>query len=412
MHARTDTSSGLWAMAVRSPMCLGREDKDQDRVYWSAATQVACVCDGVSSSPFSAQAAEIASQFSPVLLKGADNTGESLRALADLLVVRRLEAQHSPVQTPDSASEAMRAVLRDVAEERLAESFQTTLVAASFVQADDVILTRILTVGDSAFFAFGPDGELLVTSLAISDKFNRPDNGTETRSQGRTHGMRLDPGVELLVKVVCNASERPRMSEQADIRPGSAGNWLVCIPLDEFDRDGLSTSRFGHPQSEHSLGPDDLLLVPKYLTEIPADPRYQAYRRIRCFRSVRIIGRSRWPSVDLQRFSAVTAVLPDHFYTGKWSYSEERFPRQTEFLLASDGLYGCFSDPQELWQWFRTAAKGLTDDHGRSKLLRELHERRHGSQGDDDISFVWVRSVNPPDSSKSVSVWHDAKENC
>ena len=138
--------------------------------------------------------------------------------------------------------------------------------------------------------------------------------------------MCLDPGVELLVKVVCDASERPWMAEKADIRPGSAGNWLVCIPLDQFDGDGLDTSRYGPPQYANSLRADDLLLVPKYLTEIPSDPRYQAYRRIRCFRSVRIIGRSRWPRINLQDRSAVTAVLPDHFYTGQWSQLEERFP--------------------------------------------------------------------------------------
>ena len=86
----------------------------------------------------------------------------------------------------------------------------------------------------------------------------------------------------------------------------------------------------------------------------------------------------------------MTAVLPDHVHTGQWSYFEERFPVDAFYLLASDGFYGCFSEPEDIWHWLIDAEDQLLDELERPRVMRTLHQHRHREHGDDDISFVWV----------------------
>ncbi len=390
---------GLDAITVRSPAQFGDEAKDQDRVLWSPAMATACICDGVISSPSSEKAAEIASRFSPVLFKDGDHLEDNLRALADLLVVHRLESQQMPVKTSPSASKAMRAMLQEVARENLARSFQTTLVAVGFVPTDDVILVSIVCVGDSAFFAFSADGDLLATSLPYRAQGNKAMRCDRATLSPPTLGIRFIAGDEILVKVVCDASERPSLAKRARLRVGSTGNWLVCVPLDQAGKRPARKNKPRPDQAEDAmlwLGPDDLLLVPKYLAEMPRDPRYRRYCRVRYSQAVRILKSASNRQLALQDKSSATAVLPDHFYVGGWSSFRERFPRDGQFVLASDGFYSCFSHPKELWRWLNANKADLSDKRKQSIVLEQLHRRLYSKAGDDDISFVWVFDSTGP----------------
>ena len=92
-------------LTVTSPMCFGGEDKNQDRVRWCASTRTAGICDGVTSSPFAADAAEMVAEFTPALFQGSIE--DRLHAISDLLVARRLEAQSTEFHPPANTSSAM-----------------------------------------------------------------------------------------------------------------------------------------------------------------------------------------------------------------------------------------------------------------------------------------------------------------
>lgn len=244
-------------------------------------------------------------------------------------------------------------------------------------------------VGDSAFFAFAADGELLVTSLGFP-------TGSQTPSYQEAS---LELGTQLLVKVLCDASERPQLAHRAGIRPGSAGNWLVCRALD-----CLAGSERNAPGGAPFLGPNALILAPRYLAEAPLVPRYAGYRLIRYSKAIRLMNGLRPVATSFQDKRAVTAVLPDHFHTGRWTYGQEQFPADAQFVLASDGFYECFSGARELWKWLHTHGRNLDDGRSRRSLLTRLHARRYSCKGDDDISFVWLRRPKPAQSNiKSAS---------
>ena len=121
--------------------------------------------------------------------------------------------------------------------------------------------------------------------------------------------------------------------------------------------------------------------------------RYGEYRRLRFSRLIRPIT-ANGPARDTLRFNGpgtATAVLPDHIYSGGWSHFEERFSLDTRFLLASDGLTGCFPDPAGLWRWLHIHEERLGNPQQQAQLLHDLHAERHARCGDDDISFVWIR---------------------
>jgi hypothetical protein len=84
------TERGYAAIVVVSPLVHGEDKKDQDRARFFEPGQSACLCDGVTSSPDSAQAAELVTSFAPTLFQG--NVAERLGVLCDLLMALRQES--------------------------------------------------------------------------------------------------------------------------------------------------------------------------------------------------------------------------------------------------------------------------------------------------------------------------------
>lgn len=82
-----------------------------------------------------------------------------------------------------------------------------------------------------------------------------------------------------------------------------------------------------------------------------------------------------------------TRVLPDD----EPRHGRVEIPFPGDVVLATDGFYNAFSEPEEILAWLRAHEATLYgDDAGaREGLLQGLHERLRQTVGDDDISVVW-----------------------
>jgi hypothetical protein len=171
------------AITVVSPMISDGEAKDQDRAQWHAPSQSACICDGVTTSPYSARAAEYVTAFIPSVF--SSNPVMRLEMLADILMQYRLETcLEQPVISKEKYSENMQKILIDVIRQNNTTSYQTTLIAAKFGTNDNGVIADIIKCGDSAFFAFSDKGLLLSSSLQFKNQF--PEKPSKTR-KARNH---------------------------------------------------------------------------------------------------------------------------------------------------------------------------------------------------------------------------------
>jgi len=387
------TTEGYAALTVTSPACFAGDEKDQDRARWSEPSLTACVCDGVTSSPFAAEAADIVARFSPALFQG--NVPNRLRSICDLLVVRRLEAQRAGIATPAGIPKAMQSMLQEVTHEKTTRSFQTTLVAANLTLTEGLVNVAVARCGDSAFLAFAPHGELLAWSPSIEPGISPTRRLPARNSQDKVAPCRitLGPGDEILAKVLGKAGDYPEWSKASGIDPEHTDSWLACAALDHRPGEYRFSPTEGSCGRVLELDDGDILLVPKYLVGARPALQCQSYVLFPYSRLIRVVG-SEGQTTKVPVFSrrgTATAVLPDHVYTGEWTYFRERFPLDTHFVLCSDGFYGAFRDPAGLWAWLKTNEAHLRDQREQHTVLRQLHARLHDRFGDDDIAFVWVR---------------------
>ena len=362
-----------------SPSMFGGETKNQDRMMFDSETNTACVCDGTTSSPYAELAAKIVSQLAPILL---DNPEQNLKTVADYLMACRDRAIKRGIKADDSVPILIRSIVQDAAKASLKQSFQTTLITASFERQASCIYARGLYCGDSGIFAVSPSGELLFTNL--KDATNKP-NHNGCREHNR---IPYYPNSELLIKIVGTLSEFPILLKNHGQR--SPDKWYVCRAVCHCGSEhagGTTNGGFGL-----YLKPGELLLVPKYLVATPKDPEYQEFRRLYYSQFVQRAVLSGMTHLDI-RFDFqgnTTAVLPDHFYTKQWTFFEERFPLDTHFFLCSDGLYRAFPDLAQMWSWLKTNENALKHKVCKQKLLQSLHGQLSKTCGDDDISFIWM----------------------
>jgi len=378
-------------------MMLGDETKDQDRARWFEPGQIACVCDGVTSSPNSAQAAEMVSSFIPVVFNG--NSHDKLAVQCELLMALRGESQQSDVTPlPGNMSAAMQDMLRKVVREKQASSFQTTMIAAKFTADHNMVLADVRKFGDSAFFACSSQGQLLTSSLTFPY-----DAQSQAKSSGLPAGpfgrktMSFGPGDEILVRIEGPLLDSLALAERAGIKAEHATNWLVCAAIDSCRSNEPAADEKLSDLQTLSLDLGDRLLVPKYLYGTQLTSQGHRYRVLRYSSTVRPV-LSRNPLASMNTFSkagSTTRVLPDHFYRGSFDSFKDRFPPRTHFILCSDGFYGSFCDWQQLWTWLRDNAPSLNHKDERDPILKKLHHDLHTRGGDDDISFVWVQPGTP-----------------
>ena len=374
------------ALTVVSPLVEDGEEKNQDRARWFPDVAVATVCDGTSSSPRSAEAAELVTELSPMLFGG--NAEECLRGICRLLTLHRAAAQREPLKLAPGRPPAMLDMMAELARKQMASSYQTTLVSASFTVVGDQLSAEIVRCGDSALFAYSPSGELLLSSPPINAA-NEHENHDSPANEDTT----LGPGDELLVKVLGPLADYPDIASRSSVQARFMSRWLVCAPLDTCGR-GNAARRSRCDAAPLVLRPGTMLLAPRYHLERGTNTQDAVYRRLRFAAAIRAVQ----PDAPIHEArevvfgakSNLTAVLPEHVLRGRWVHRTETVPADTRFILASDGFYGAFDSPGELWQWLVRNRSRLSDYGSREQALEELHDRLRGRDGDDDISFIWV----------------------
>ena len=380
------------ALVVVSPMHFGEDQKDQDRARWCGPRQIACDCDGVTSSPYSAEAATLAASLVPLIFDG--DVHERLKMLCDGLMLRRHECQEAPIVPAEGTPPAMQQLLTQIVREKREAAFQTTLVAAKFGVEGQTVTAHVLKCGDSAFFAFDPEGQLLSSSLAypLSPHSDDKPSSPSLDSPARTQSVRFGPGDEILVRVEGRLSEYAHWQRWAGIRLEHAGNWLVCVPVDACPDEESSCQAHLADLQSLLLKPGDMLLVPEFLWGKSLRSAGRQYRVLRYSSTIRPLHlpQSAASINDLVKHGSTTDVLPDHFYCGCFNLFEDRFPLQTHFLLCSDGFYGGFSHWEQAWTWLQNHAAALRHEEARTAVLEQLHASLYAKSGDDDISFVWV----------------------
>lgn len=365
---------------VNSPSILGGESKNQDRVLYDPSSGTCCICDGVTSSPYSERAAAIVSRSSPLILH--NNVEKNLETIADLLVAHRNLATKKGVTANASISDSMRDMVAEAAKENLRKSFQTTLICAGFEPQSTYVTVRTVSCGDSAFFAIAPDGSLLISNL--TDIQDRPQN----YQSSITNKISFAPGSEILTQVMGRLSEFPDLLDYNGIYNRSS--CLVCrtICLHSYTKPKHIIKGTG----KMVLKPNELLLVPKHLVSTPGDERFKKFRMLGYSRFVQPLSVPPNSRPELNFDSGnTTAVLPDHFYTGKWSCFEDRFPINTSFIICSDGFYRAFKNINGLFKWLKKNEEKLKTKIQKSQILSGLHHQLDQTSGDDDISFIWVK---------------------
>ncbi len=373
-----------------SPAIFKGEPKNQDRAFFDTQTCTAALCDGITSSPYAQKAATIVSRSASLIFGG--DSDKNLKTICDLLMAHRKLTIKKGIKAAASIPESMKELVEEAAKAKLATSFQTTLVCAAFEYQQNNIYTKVLCCGDSAYFAFSSDGQMLLSNLSHID-------GEAANNQIDTDkAIYFSQGTELLTKIVGPLCKFSNIAAKMNIL--NAENWVVCHALSLCTKDEIKA--MSADNSVLRLKQNELILAPKYLFSMPKDLEYKEFRRLLHSRFIRQLSSLSKQVSDI-RFSsqgAATAVLPDHYYTGQWKYFEERFAPDTHFLLCSDGFYHAFSNPAEIWDWLKTNEKHLAVSRQKKSVLTELHQRLNQSCGDDDISFIWVK---PKDQKKEIA---------
>jgi serine/threonine protein phosphatase PrpC len=384
----------LAAVPVVSAMEDAGQEKNQDRAIWHRARQTACVCDGVTSSPFSGEAAEHVTTLSPTLFSG--NVQQRLESICDLLHSRREEKLATAMKIPDGTSDAMTKLLQEAAHEKIKSSFQTTMVAAQFEPRADSIKASVVRCGDSMFVAFGPKSEPLWCSPPSFDSVESTPSQGENRWQPAAE-FTFGPGDEVLVTIESSLAHDLPLAQQTQIAPRHRGGFYVCRVL-MICRPAQSQTAID-PVAAWTLRPGDRIVVPKYLIGHVTKTAGCCCTVVRYSRMIRNTQGQTAPP-RLRRGGAVTAVLPDHFRSGRWSYFTDVFPRDTEFVVCSDGFSDCFEGISAMASWFKKHRQAILNPEQRGSLLNKLHEQLRQRGHDDDISFVWIF---PPGNSGGAS---------
>lgn len=366
-----------------SPSNFEGETKDQDRTVFDSRTCTASLCDGVTSSPHSGKAASIMTNQGSLILENIDM---NLKIVADLLYANRSAALKRGVVVDSSISASMKEVVQEAAKQSLKHSFQTTLIATRFDVQSSFVSVKCLSCGDSGFFAFSSKGQMMTTNLVDLERH------PEQYHQPQSTTIPFSPGCELLTKTMGCLSEFPNLEMYKEIN--NPDKWLLCSAICLCD----TPVDCGEPNAFPTmyLKPNELLVIPRYLLTKPKDPDHQEFGRLYYSQFIRRLSCPAITNTDI-RFDGqgnTTFVLPDHYDSGNWESFEDKFPRDTSFLLCSDGFYRAFLSPSDMWEWLKTNEKGLLNKAKRRKLLKDLHLKLNHTCGDDDISLIWITPKN------------------
>ena len=90
------------------------------------------------------------------------------------------------------------------------------------------------------------------------------------------------------------------------------------------------------------------------LANIPRDNALRGFCRVWYSSAIRHIKQPAPAALNLADKGTATAVMPDHVLAGQWQHYRDRLPADTNFVMASDGFYSAFLNPDALWSWLTT----------------------------------------------------------
>lgn len=209
--ALTERDSGHRSVCVLSPGKEDEELKDQDRICLAtrqddrALLQFAAVCDGITTSPYAAEAAAYAASHVELLLNP-----DGLKQVVDELRKMRAMLAAKPIELGEYQSEILKNIFVDVVRAKQQRSHQTTFIAVRLAHRPDQLSITAVGCGDSALFIFKENGELLYSNLNVtsaSDLFKHdspftealPDSFDESRSNVLLEDQPYAPDVHVLL---------------------------------------------------------------------------------------------------------------------------------------------------------------------------------------------------------------------
>jgi len=209
----TESDTTHRSVCVLSPGKEDEQQKNQDRIALKAVQeqdgsylQFAVVCDGITTSPYAAEAAEyVVEQVESLLHR------EGLKQVVDHLQNLREKLISKPIELGDQyGSELLKNIFADIVHDKYQRSYQTTFISVCLAQRDQEVSVTAAGCGDSALFIFKENGELLYNNINVAtagDPFEHnspftavlPDSFDETRTNVLLENEQYGPDVQLLL---------------------------------------------------------------------------------------------------------------------------------------------------------------------------------------------------------------------
>lgn len=167
------------AIPIVSPGKDEEDEKNQDRLMLmetadgkNTKCQLAIVCDGATSSPYSAAAAQyVSGQVHALFQEGG------LRRTVDALKEMRLALLEKPLTVDEAQCPVPMSMLEEIVREKYRSSYQTTFVAVCLkreeTNSEGTVSIKVVGCGDSALFIFGEDGELHYNNMNVGGELER-----------------------------------------------------------------------------------------------------------------------------------------------------------------------------------------------------------------------------------------------
>lgn len=163
------------ALSIVSPGKEEDEEKNQDRVMLMETTdgsetcyQFAIVCDGTTTSPYSASSAEYVSSQVHLLFQE-----KGLRRIVRTLEEMRQALLEKPFKMEEGGSPLLQSMFEEIVKQKYQNSYQTTFVAVCLKRepeaSNGTIQVKAVGCGDSALFIFRDDGELLYNNARLEN---------------------------------------------------------------------------------------------------------------------------------------------------------------------------------------------------------------------------------------------------
>ena len=172
------------AISVLSPGKEDEDEKNQDRLMVLDTTdgggtrcRFAVVCDGTSTSPHSAAAAQyVSGQVRELFEEGG------IRRAAAVLEEMRLALLDRPLKLDEGQSEMLRGMFEEIVRRKYRNAYQTTFVAVLLQREEaggaGALSVKALACGDSALFVFREDGELLYNNVNLAGSLDPFKHGS------------------------------------------------------------------------------------------------------------------------------------------------------------------------------------------------------------------------------------------